>query len=293
VPHGMTGFGRASAAFEGGAVTVEVKTVNNRFLKVSLRLPDVLNETESELESKIRAALRRGSVYCNVQLDRNRPESGYRLNEDSIRAWYPRLKELANELGTEEPKLADLLAMEGVVLEEFERQGADESMKDALMQALGTAIAGVLEMRNREGASLKADMDKRVNHVAELSKGVEKRAPQVVLEYRDKLKARIDRLLADGGTKLEESELAREVAYFADRADVTEETTRLAHHCEQFLKVIAEDGEVGRRLDFIAQEMLRETNTVASKANDAELASIAVTMKSELEKIKEQVQNLE
>jgi uncharacterized protein (TIGR00255 family) len=293
VPHGMTGFGRAVVAYEGGAVTVEVKTVNNRFLKVSLRLPDALTELESELEAMTRKALKRGSVYCNVQLQRSRAESGYSLNEAAIRAWYPRLCALATELGTEPPTLADVLGMEGVVLAELERAEPDDALKNAIRGAMKQALAGACEMREREGASLKADMDARVATVAECAKEAETRAPGVVHEYRDRLKQRIDRLLADSGMQLEESELAREVAYFADRADITEETTRLAHHCEQFMQVMAGEGEVGRSLDFIAQEMLREANTIASKANDAELASIAVRMKSEIEKIKEQVQNLE
>ena len=159
--------------------------------------------------------------------------------------------------------------------------------------ALDDAIAGLVEMRGKEGAALLADMTTRVALVATHAKEVEKRAPQVVEEYRDKLKARIDKLMADSGMKLEPAELIKEVAFFADRCDITEETTRLAHHCQQFQQAIEGKGEVGRRLDFIAQEMLRETNTIASKANDAELATIAVAMKSEIEKIKEQVQNLE
>jgi uncharacterized protein (TIGR00255 family) len=148
-------------------------------------------------------------------------------------------------------------------------------------------------MRGKEGAALLADMNARVALVAKYAKEVDGRAPQIVEEYRDKLKARIEKLMADSGQTLEPDALIKEVAFFADRCDITEETTRLAHHCEQFSQVIGGKGEVGRRLDFIAQEMLRETNTIASKANDAELATIAVAMKSEIEKIKEQVQNLE
>jgi uncharacterized protein (TIGR00255 family) len=293
VPHGMTGFGRAVVTYEGGTVTAEIKTVNNRFLKVSLRLPDALTELESELEAMARKALKRGSVYCNIQLQRDRAESGYSLNEAAIREWYPRLCALAADLGAEPPKFADMLGMEGVVLSELERVEPDDALKAAIRSVVKQALDGACDMRAREGASLKADMDARVATVAACAKEAEQRAPVVVHEYRDRLKQRIDRLLADSGMKLEESELAREVAYFADRADITEETIRLAHHCEQFGQVIADDGEVGRRLDFIAQEMLREANTIASKANDAELAGIAVRMKSEIEKIKEQVQNLE
>jgi uncharacterized protein (TIGR00255 family) len=293
VAFGMTGFGRASAAISTGAITVEVKSVNNRFLKVGTRLPDLFNELETDIEARIRNKLLRGTVYCNISMDRGNRETSFRLNEQLIRDWMPRLGKLAAELKTEPPTMAEILAMDGVVLEETERLEADDAMKEALFAALDEALNGLAEMRAREGESLKKDLDARVQKVAGLAKDVEVRAPRVVAEYRDKLKARIEKLLADTGVGLEPETVVREVAYFADKADITEETTRLEHHCAQFLGVIAGKGEVGRRLDFIAQEMLRETNTIASKANDAELATIAVEMKSEIERIKEQVQNLE
>jgi uncharacterized protein (TIGR00255 family) len=293
VAFGMTGFGRASAAISTGAITVEVKSVNNRFLKVGTRLPDLFNELETDIEARIRNKLLRGTVYCNISMDRGNRDKSFRLNEQLIRDWMPRLGKLAAELKTEPPTMAEILTMDGVVLEETEKLEADDAMKEALFAALDEALNGLAEMRAREGESLKKDLDARVQKVAGLAKDVEVRAPRVVAEYRDKLKARIEKLLADTGVGLEPETVVREVAYFADKADITEETTRLEHHCAQFLGVIAGKGEVGRRLDFIAQEMLRETNTIASKANDAELATIAVEMKSEIERIKEQVQNLE
>lgn len=292
---GMTGFGRGSAAMgaDKGAITVEVKSVNNRFMKISTRLPDLFNEFESEVEGRIRKALIRGTVYCNVSIERSRREVSYRLNEDAIRDWLPRLNRLAAELNTEPPELEDLLGMQGVVLEETEKLQPDDTLKAALFTALDEALSGLVEMRRKEGESLARDMQARVQKVATLAKEVETRAPQVIAEYRDKLAARIEKLLAGSGTQLEPDALAREVAWFADKADIAEETTRLEHHCAQFIAGLAGKGEIGRRLDFIAQEMLRETNTVASKANDAQLVSITVAMKSEIEKIKEQVQNLE
>jgi len=293
VPRGMTGFGRGTGSHPEGTVTVEVKSVNNRFLKVSLRLPDGFQEYESEFEGQARAALARGSVYVNVSLDRGRPEHSFALNEEAIRLWWTRLRALAREAGTKEPELGELLAMQGAVLEQSDRTQADESLAGTVKEALAQALKGVVEMRAREGEALARDLEARVRNVAKLAKRVEKRAPQVVQEYREKLKARIDKLLGDTGTEIDDVTLAREVALMADRCDVTEETTRMEHHCTQFLKVMGADGESGRRLDFVAQEMLREANTVASKASDAELAQAAVEMKSEIEKVKEQVQNLE
>lgn len=293
MPQGMTGFGRATATHAMGSVTIEVKSVNNRFLKVGLRLPDAFAELESDLEAQIRAALLRGSVYANVSFDRGRPDVRYSLNEEMLQQWLPKLRDIARQAGSRAPELPDMLAMPGVVMEQAEPLQPDETLWTTVKQALAAALNGLREMRAREGDSLRRDMDGRVKAVAALAQKVAARAPQVVQEYKVKLKQRIDKLLADSGVAADDAALAREVAYFADRCDITEETTRLDHHCTQFLKVIGGDGEVGRRLDFIAQEMLREANTIASKANDAELASVAVEMKSEIEKIKEQVQNLE
>ncbi|MCA8911410.1 MAG: hypothetical protein KDB82_06880, partial [Planctomycetes bacterium] len=221
MPNGMTGFGRGTADHPGGAVTVELKSVNNRFLKVSLRLPDVLNELESELETRIRGKLARGSVYAQVQLDRKQRGTSYTLNEGLIRDWLPKLEALAKDLGKEAPGLEQVLAMPGVVLEESERLTLDDDLKQAVLNALDDAIAGLVEMRGKEGAALLADMTTRVALVATHAKEVEKRAPQVVEEYRDKLKARIDKLMADSGMKLEPAELIKEVAFFADRCDIT------------------------------------------------------------------------
>lgn len=289
----MTGFGRGTAAHPGGAVTVELKSVNNRFLKISMRLPDVFTELESELEGRLRGKLARGTIHAQVQLERKQRGVSYSLNEELVRDLLPKLEALAKDLGKQPPELKHVLSLPGVVLEESEKLKLDDDLKQALLGAMDEALAGLIEMRGNEGAALMADMTTRVALVATHAKEVDKRAPHIVTEYRDKLKARIDKLMADSGMKLEPADLIKEVAFFADRCDITEETTRLAHHCEQFQLAIAGKGEVGRRLDFIAQEMLRETNTIASKANDAELATIAVSMKSEIEKIKEQVQNLE
>src|SRR5690606_29589667 len=155
----MTGFGRGSAGTEKGAITVEVKSVNNRFLKVSTRLPDLFNELESEVEARIRGALARGTVYCNVSMERQRRDGSYRLNEQAIRDWLPRLASLAAELKTEPPALRDILAMDGVVLEETEKLEVDESLKRALFTALDSALEGPVEMRRREGESLQRDME--------------------------------------------------------------------------------------------------------------------------------------
>jgi uncharacterized protein (TIGR00255 family) len=293
VPPGMTGFGRGAAEHPGGLLTVEIRTVNNRFLKLSTRLPDHLAELEPEVESRVRAAVKRGSVQLQVRQESGRGAGAWRLNEEALREWLSRLSALAAELGQEPPTLRDLLPLPGAVTEDRPAGEVDATLKLALFTALESALAGLTDMRRREGEALAADLLPRVHRLAEWAALVRDSGPAMVAAYRDRIKARVERLLADSEARVEETDLAREVAYFADRSDVTEETTRLIHHCEQFEQTLKETGEVGRRLDFMAQEMLREANTLGSKAGDAETSSVAVAMKSEIEKIKEQVQNLE
>lgn len=293
MPLGMTGFGRATAEFEGNSVTVEAKSYNNRFLKVSLRLPDALSNLELDLENLVRARLTRGSVYCAVTLGQAPMSGNYRLNLPLARRYYTELAALAQELKAAPPQISEIARLDGVVEALDSGGGQDDALVETVKKALGRALDELTLMRRKEGQALQTDLERRVKRVAEVAAEVDKRAPRIVLEYRDKLKSRLEQLLKGSGAALEDATLAREAALFADRCDITEETTRLRHHCSQFLKEIAGDGAVGRKLDFIAQEMLRESNTIGSKANDAELASAVVEMKSEIERIKEQVQNLE
>lgn len=292
LPQGMTGFGRASVTSDGGTVTVEIKTVNNRFLKTSLRLPELFSALEPEVEKSIRKALARGSVTCQIQYERPKRSSDIHIDRDLLASLFAEISAAATEAGQEPPRMAEVASLPGVV-EKRSSGAGDEELIAAARKALAKAVQGLIETRKSEGDALQADLEPRIKRVSELSDQVGSRAPQVVEEYREKLNTRIGKLMAKSDLTLDSKDLIKEVAMFADRCDITEETTRLAHHCSEFLKVIGAKGEVGRRLDFVAQEMLRETNTVASKANDAEIATVAVEMKSELEKIKEQVQNLE
>ncbi|MEE9311118.1 MAG: YicC/YloC family endoribonuclease [Planctomycetota bacterium] len=293
LPQGMTGFGRATCSVESGSVTVEIKTVNNRFLKTSMRLPDLFSSLEPEVEKKIRSTLARGSVTCQFQYERLRSGGEYQLDRELLDSLFAELSDAAGKVGQDAPNIVDVAGLPGVVREQRTSYELGDELADAARKALSEAVSALVETRGSEGVALQDDLEPRVKRVSELSDKVGERAPQVVEEYRVKLTNRITKLMSKSELELDSKDLVKEVAMFADRCDITEETTRLAHHCSEFLKVIAGKGEVGRRLDFIAQEMLRETNTVASKANDAELATVVVEMKSELEKIKEQVQNLE
>jgi uncharacterized protein (TIGR00255 family) len=293
MPLSMTGFGRAVIEHAGGSITVEAKSYNNRFLKVTLRLPDALSNQELELENHVRAKLTRGSVYITVSMSKPADAGAYRLNTELARKYFKELAALASELKASAPSISEIARLDGVVEQLDQGSGEDEELQAAVKKAVDGALKELIVMRGKEGDALKLDLDGRVKRVAQVSDQVEQRAPKIITEYRDKLKARMEQLLKGTGTTLEEAVIVREVALFADKADITEETTRLKHHCSQFLKEIAGKEAVGRKLDFIAQEMLRESNTIGSKANDAELASSVIDMKSEIERIKEQVQNLE
>lgn len=293
MPQSMTGFGRAAIEHEGGSISIEAKSYNNRFLKVTLRLPDALSNQEVELENVVRQRLSRGSVYITVGMTRPPSTNAWRLNTELVRKYYTELWALSRELEAPKPSLSEIARLDGAVEAVDDAAGDDEALNAAVKKALELALGELSAMRGKEGEALRVDLEARVRRVAEVAAEVEKRAPKIVSEYRDKLKARLDQLLKGTGVSLDEAVVVKEVALFADRADITEETTRLRHHCTQFLKEIAGKEAVGRKLDFIAQEMLRESNTIGSKANDAELASSVVEMKSEIERIKEQVQNLE
>lgn len=293
MPRSMTGFGRAEREHDLGHITVELKSVNNRFLKVSQRLPDGFSEQEIEIEARIRKAISRGSVYCQVKFDRRVTLAGAQLNERQIRDFFEQLGALAKELKTTAPSLAEVAQMDGAVFERAQRGEITDTLKSLLFDGVDEALSGMMEMRSLEGEVLRQDIDARVKKVSELTAGIEKAAPQIVKVYAERLQIRIDKLLKESGQQIEGADLAREVAFFADRCDVTEETTRLRHHCDQFLQLTAANGAVGRKLDFIVQEMMREANTIGSKANDASRATTVVEMKSEIERIREQVQNLE
>ncbi len=293
MPLSMTGFGRAVVEHAGGSITVEAKSYNNRFLKVTLRLPDALSNQELELENHVRARLTRGSVYITVSMSKPADASAYRLNTELARKYFKELAALAGELKAPPPSISEIARLDGVVEQLDQGSGEDEELTAAVKKAVDGALKELIAMRGKEGEALKLDLDGRVKRVAQVSDLAEQRAPKIITEYRDKLKARMEQLLKGTGISPDEAVIVREAALFADKADIAEETTRLKHHCTQFLKEIAGKEAVGRKLDFIAQEMLRESNTIGSKANDAELASSVIEMKSEIERIKEQVQNLE
>ncbi len=287
----MTGFGRGRARVDDVMATVEMRSVNNRFCEVSVRLPRALAARENDVQALVKQAFERGRISVQIQLERTGPQAPVRVDEAAARGYAALLETLRRAAGVSDPvRLEHLLTFSSELLVPVEEE-ADEAVWAAVEQALAEAVAGMRAMRRQEGAALQADLQQRIDRLAEELARVEARAPERVREARQKLHDRLAELLGDD--RLDPDRLEQEIALLADRLDVTEECVRLRSHLQLFAEALHSDEAVGRKLNFIAQEINREVNTIGSKANDAAVAHAAVRMKEELEKIREQVQNVE
>jgi uncharacterized protein (TIGR00255 family) len=283
----MTGFGRGVAEKAGVRATVDVRSVNHRFLDLKLRGP-LAPATEDAIATRVRATLERGAVTVSVNVVRA-AGGGVRLDADAARQAHAALAELARTLGTEPPGLGLVLAQPGVVAAASEDDR--ESDEVAIVSALEAALAQLAQMRAREGEALARELAARLADLARLRATIEQAAANVPDQLQRRLRDRLDKLLRD--ESVEPARLAQEVALLADRADVTEELVRLASHLEQARELIAATAPAGRRLDFLAQELGRELNTIGSKSASAEITAAVVEAKAVLEKLREQVQNVE
>jgi len=287
----MTGYGKGEAADTQGRCVVEVKTVNNRYGEVSVKMPRSFLAYEHEVRKAVGGRVKRGKADLFVQWEAAAAEVVVPpLNHAVAKGYHQAFQDLAHELHVSaEIPLSLILAQRNVL-----QESASEDQGDLLplvLQAVGQALDGLDGMRLREGEALQADLKARRTDLAALVAQVRERAPQVVDEYQQKLQQRLEKLL--GGTELDPQRLAQEVALLADRCDITEELVRLESHFIQFDETLLLKEPVGRKLDFLMQEINREVNTIGSKANDATITSLVVQMKAELEKMREQVQNIE
>lgn len=288
----MTGYGRASAAADGREITVELKSVNHRFLDINIRLYRSLGFLEDTIRTELQGALSRGHVDVYLQYKNTREDARDVTLNEALASAYKRAFDKAAEVSglTADIALSHLIAQPDV-LTLSEREEDQEAVKALLVEALGKALAELIAMRGAEGERMKSDL---LAHAGLLEKIVEKTAalaPGVVTEYRDRLRQRMEELLKE--VPLDEARLVNEVAFFADRCAIDEELARLKSHIEQFRDMLSEEQPVGRKLDFIVQEMNREMNTIASKASNKDVTAQAVEGKSEIEKLREQVQNIE
>ncbi len=288
----MTGYGRGEYKNGGIELTVEIKTVNNRYLDVSVKCPRIFNAFEDIIRSQIREKLTRGhaDVYIGLSDKREKERTVY-LDEGAAKAYADaarRIKAMFPD-AVDDFSVTNILRFPDVIKTEDVSNADDESLS-ALKAALSGALEKLNGMRKIEGEKLKADMLARMDTIERLVAEIEKRAPLVAEGYKAKLESKIKKIL--DGVEPDEGRLLTEVAVFTDKSNIDEELTRLHSHVSQF-REICNDTLVGRKLDFLVQEFNRETNTVCSKSNDLEITRLGLALKNEIEKIREQVQNLE
>lgn len=293
----MTGQGQGRRPYGAAEITAEVRAVNNRHLKVQIRTCDTLSGLEPQIETLVRKTLRRGSLQLTVQLSGSLVDNRFQVQESAVASYLQQCQTLGQKLGLDgQVSLRELLPLPGVISER-RTLGSGEPLPEELSAAVMTTIAQTLEclngMRRAEGASMRSELSRQLSCLAEITAEIEQRAPLVVDEYRTRLEARLSKVLAELGAKLQEADLAREVLIMADRADIREEIVRLRSHFDQFEKLLSTEESQGRKLDFLIQELFREANTIGSKAGDAEIAQRVVDIKTIIEQMRELVQNVE
>lgn len=289
----MTGFGEAQLEQNSFVYHLEMRSVNNRYLKTVVHLPEDFAFLETDVERLLRGRLARGTVTARLFIRNLTAAAAQELNEAALRSYAAQLRRVCADETRFSIDLAMLATLPGVCqpreLTDRDREKYWEILERLTLQALDR----LLEMRRVEGETLAADLRGYTRRMADFLRDIRARTPVVVEEYRQRLTHRVRELLADSGAQLGETDLLREVAIYAERSDISEELSRLEAHLQQFDAAIDSPEPAGRKLDFIAQEMLREANTIGSKAGDAQIARDIIEIKSAIDRIKEQVQNAE
>ena len=285
----MTGQGVATVSDENATLTIEIRAVNNRHLKINLRAPDSLIAHESSIEKQIRSAVGRGTINVNIKVMKHSRQDDFTIDTELLQAYQAQLRSLSQT----SPSLESLLGLPGVVINNVTSESSVASVlslsNDALQQALGQFNA----MRETEGNAIEAVFNQQLDSLKMIVEQIKDRAPVVVTNYQERLTDKINKLLETHDVTLNEGDLAREIGLYADRCDITEEIVRLNSHLGQFRNVMQSATSQGRKLDFITQELFREVNTIGSKANDTLIANSVVEAKTIIERIREQVQNIE
>ncbi len=290
----MTGYGDAQASEDGVHYALEIRSLNNRYFKASIKLPEMLQFLESEVDRLLRSQLGRGSVNYSLRMRSESPNTAYEINRAALAAYVDQLQ-AARPAGDASVTidLATLTAIPGVC----QPPQFDESVRTRYWQTVEKlthrAMEALLQMRRQEGLALRDDLLGTLAALRELLGQIAARAPVVVEEYHRRLQHRVSMLLAESKIELERDSLMREVAIYAERCDINEEVSRLTAHFDQFAELCDSREYAGRKLDFLAQELLREVNTIGSKSQDAAIARSVVEMKGLIDRLKEQVQNVE
>ncbi len=289
----MTAYGRGEISTDGEKVLVEIRGVNHRFMDIHCRLSRMYASWNEKIRKIVQGCgIKRGRIEVILQIEEN-PEMSDRplLNQTVAKNYFAALKKLCLEIGIDDsPSLHDLLLIKEI-FDVPEEEDKTERLWELVERALGKALDAFVEMRRVEGENLAKDIRDRLARIESLIKQVKEHAPKVVEHYRERLRKRIQELVPED--KFDESRFLQEVTIFADRSDITEELVRAESHVGQFVEILNRGGIIGKKMEFLLQELYREINTIGSKANDVKIASLVVEMKNEVEKIREQVQNIE
>jgi len=289
----MTGFGRAECQDGDYSYKAEIRSVNNRFIEINTRLPKAFLDMELQLKKLVKSRCSRGSINVTISLSNSNGNSGeweIKPNIGLATQYLDALKEIQNSLGLEgDIHLESVAGIRDVL--KVEPVAIDPAKESLLLNMAETALDSLQKMREEEGQHLQQDLAERIDTVDKLAGQIEERQPEVIKEYQARLKEKV-KLLNDG-IEVDESRLAQETAILADRCDIAEEITRLKSHLNQFRKLFESNEPVGRKLEFITQEINREVNTMGSKSSDTQIANLVIEIKSTLEKIREQLQNIE
>lgn len=288
----MTGHGEALCRAGKLSVGAEIRTVNNRYLKTTIRLSDGMGALESRVDELIKAKINRGSVYVQVRVEREPTADDFQVNTVVLNSYRDQLKQSFPGWGDDAtPEL--LLRLPGVIKTAIDASLEAEDAWPLIETAISQSLERLQQMRLKEGAEMAQDLHSNCTKIAAELAEIESRAPLVVSSYQTRLTERMNQLLAEHEVKIEPQDLVREVGLFADRCDISEEIVRLKSHLKQFDSIISGKTSEGKKLDFVTQEMFRETNTIGSKANDSEIARHVIEIKTLIERIREMVQNVE
>lgn len=290
----MTGFGDASSHDGDLAFGVEVRSVNNKFLKTTIRIPERLASLEPELEQMIRKCIGRGSVTLTVTCSETGEAAAHTVNADALRKYAEQIAG-ALSVDTSDLNVAHLVTLPGVLQPPGDEESRLQNARKAIRPLVEMALEHLVQMRTREGVALADDLSGHLDFIGVRMERLTEIAPRVIVDYERRLKSRMDALLSESDVATEADVLVREIAVYAEKTDIAEELARLSEHLKHFRDLLAstEERPLGRTMDFLSQELLREANTIASKSPDAEMSRLIVEIKGAIDRIKEQVQNAE
>jgi uncharacterized protein (TIGR00255 family) len=292
----MTGYGEARYQSDSLTLAIELRALNNRYLKVSVRAADPYHLLEPEFEKVIRRTVRRGTLQVHLRCERQYSPQDFRINTTAVQSYLAQLRSVAAQLGLadrNEGLLAQVLALPGVVPEPGSQSHDLHEDWPVMERVLQEALGRLQNMRQEEGRAMAQELLQHRDTIAGHLEKIRARIPQVTTGFRDRLYERVRNLLAEHDVEIDRNDLIKEVSIFAERSDIAEEVVRLASHLDQFQEMMNDQESPGRKLEFLSQEMFRETNTIGSKASDIEISRHVVEIKGTLEKIRELVQNIE